>query len=82
MELAQRTNTKLDFLFNPNSIAIVGASRNSSKTGNRVVRNLILSGYKGKVFPVNKEAEEILGHKAYKSLNDINENIDLVWIRV
>jgi len=82
MELAQRTNTKLDSLFNPNSIAVVGASRNSSKTGNKVVRNLILSGYKGKVFPVNKEAEEILGHKAYKSLNDINENIDLVWIRV
>jgi len=82
MELAQRTNTKLDSLFNPNSIAIVGASRNSTKTGNKVVRNLILSGYKGKVFPVNKEAEEILGHKAYKKVSDINENIDLVWIRV
>lgn len=82
MELAQRTNTKLDSLFNPNSIAVVGASRNSSKVGNKVVRNLILSGYKGKVFPVNKEADEILGHKAYKKISDINENIDLVWIRV
>ena len=82
MELAQRTNTKLDSLFNPKSIAVVGASRNSSKTGNKVVRNLILSGYKGKVFPVNKEAEEILGHKAYKKVSDINEDIDLVWIRV
>lgn len=82
MELAQRTNTKLDSLFNPNSIAVVGASRNTTKTGNKVVRNLILSGYKGKVFPVNKEAEEILGHKAYKKVSDINENVDLVWIRV
>jgi acyl-CoA synthetase (NDP forming) len=82
MELAQRTNTKLDSLFNPRSLAIVGASRNASKVGNKVVRNLILSGYKGKVFPVNKEAEEILGHKAYKKISDINVEIDLVWIRV
>ncbi|MEI6462350.1 MAG: CoA-binding protein [bacterium] len=72
----------LKYLFNPSSIAIVGASRNAEKVGNKVLRNLLLGGFKGEVYPINPNAEEIYNLKCYKSLSLIPKDIDLVWIRV
>jgi len=69
------------FLF-PESVAIVGASRNPWRINYHLVANLVNLGYQGKIFPVNPEAKEILGLPAYHSLKNINEPIDLAVIAV
>ncbi len=73
---------KLDRIFNPRSVAVVGASRHPGKIGNQVLKNLIDGGFKGKIYPVNPKAEEILGLKCYPSVKDIEDDIDLVVIVV
>ena len=69
-------------LFNPESVAVVGASRNPSKIGHSILRNIINSGYKGRIYPVNPNATEILDLKVYPSLQDIPDNIDTVVVVV
>lgn len=66
--------------FYPASIAIVGASRNSLKVGNRILNNLIESNYQGKIYPINPNAEDILGVKAYPTIGDVPGDIDLVMM--
>jgi acetyl coenzyme A synthetase (ADP forming)-like protein len=68
----------LENFFNPQSIAIVGASEELGKIGNVIARNLLELGYAGKVFLVNPKHENILGQKCYPSVLEIAENIDLV----
>lgn len=68
--------------FNPKSVAIIGASQNTSSVNHHLVNNLINIGYKGKIFPVNPNAESIFGIKAYNNVNEIQENIDLVVISI
>ncbi|MCX6000949.1 MAG: acetate--CoA ligase family protein, partial [Chloroflexi bacterium] len=70
----------IKFLFQPESIAIVGASSNKGKLGHTVISNLISGGYKGKVFPVNPAGGEILGLPVFKDVNAIPAGIDLVVI--
>lgn len=69
-------------LFEPESIAVVGAAREESKVGHAVVKNLVDSGFKGRLFPVNPKASEILGIRCYPSLTAIPETVDLVIIVV
>ena len=71
----------LEDMFNPSSIAIVGASNNREKIGNILVRN-IKSSYKGNLYPINLKESEIEGLKAYKSLKEIGSKVDLVIISV
>jgi len=70
----------LDFIFNPSSIAVIGASEDEKKIGHIVFRNLVEKGFKGKVFPVNPKRKEILGIKCYSSVKEIPENVDLAII--
>lgn len=70
----------LDELFSPESIAIIGASRDESKIGNVILRNLIASGYTGKIYPVNPSSAEILNVKCYPSVTGINEPISVAII--
>ncbi len=70
----------IDTLFNPRSIAVVGASATKGKLGNSVVVNLIDSGYPGKIYPVNPKGGEILGLKTYRSLTEINSDVDVAVI--
>lgn len=72
----------LDYIFRPRSVAIVGASRNPEKIGHVVLKNLINSGFKGKIYPINIHGGDILGYKTYKSLSDVNDDIDLVVVVV
>ncbi|AEH22735.1 acetyl coenzyme A synthetase (ADP forming), alpha domain protein [Thermodesulfobacterium geofontis OPF15] len=70
----------LDFIFKPNSIAVIGASEDEKKIGHVVFRNLVKQGFEGKVYPVNPKREEILGIKCYPSVKDLPEKIDLAII--
>jgi acetyl coenzyme A synthetase (ADP forming)-like protein len=64
-------------IMRPDSVAVIGASSEEGKIGNSVMKNLINGGYQGKIYPVNPSADEILGHKAYKSVKDIPGEIDV-----
>lgn len=68
----------LEDLFQPDKIAVVGASRHKGKTGHEIFDNLI-HGFEGEVYPVNPEAKEIEGKKAY---DEIPEDTDLAVIAV
>ncbi|MEW6026066.1 MAG: acetate--CoA ligase family protein [Planctomycetota bacterium] len=69
-------------LFQPSSIAVIGASREPGKLGYATLKNIVTSGYKGKVYPVNKNATEILGLKCYPDIRDIPDDIDLIIFSV
>jgi acetyl coenzyme A synthetase (ADP forming)-like protein len=67
----------ISFFFNPKSIAVVGASGTPGKVGYNVLKNIIESKYSGELYPINPKANEIQGYKAYKSVLDVPEEIDI-----
>ncbi len=71
---------ELDSLFKPKSIAIIGASSKELSIGNVIIKNLIHFGFTGKIFPINPKEPEIRGIKAYPSILDVEESIDLAHI--
>ncbi len=68
--------------FKAKTIAIVGVSRDPNKVGHVILRNFVDGGYQGRIFAVNPNADTIINYKAYKSLLDIGEKIDLAIIAV
>ncbi|MEM3949006.1 MAG: CoA-binding protein, partial [Zestosphaera sp.] len=64
----------LDFFFFPESVAVVGASRTPGKVGYELLRNL-LEFYKGRIYPVNPAATEVLGLKSYPSVRAIPDKV-------
>jgi len=68
----------LDSLFRPKSVAIIGASTKDLSIGNRVIKNLVDFEFKGPVYPINPKADEVRGIKAYKSIMDCPDGIDVV----
>lgn len=70
----------LKYVFEPKSIAIIGASRTPSKIGHVLVKNCLDGGFGGKVYPVNPKAKKILGLKCYKSVKEIPGKLDLAVI--
>ncbi|HYZ59329.1 MAG TPA: acetate--CoA ligase family protein [Nitrososphaeraceae archaeon] len=83
MSKAEPDSSYMDLFFNAKSVALIGASPEAGKIGNSVLQSLAKHDYKGKVFPVNaKGYQEIMGIKAYKNLDEINEQIDVVVVTV
>ena len=72
----------LQYALNPKSIAVVGASRYSTKVGYKVVDGLKLWGYKGEIYPVNPRADKVNGLKAYPTVKDIPKEVDLAVLAV
>ncbi len=70
----------LEKLFNPKSVAIIGASDVEGSVGNAIVKNLTQRGYAGKVYFVNNRKPEILGVKTYAKVSQIGQPIDLAII--
>jgi acetyltransferase len=70
----------LSEIFQSRSVAVVGASEDPSKAGHQVVRSLLDAGYKGKIYPVNRNETEILGLPCYSSVAEIRDALDLVVI--
>lgn len=70
----------LKALFEPDTIAVLGATPEPGTAGHTVTANLLASGYKGKIFPVNPEGEEVLGLAACKEVSDIPRFTDLAII--
>ncbi len=68
---------KMEKIFSPRSVAFIGASNNMFKWGGIVFINILLGGFKGKLYPVNPKEDKIHGLKAYPSVTDIPDEIDL-----
>jgi acetyl coenzyme A synthetase (ADP forming)-like protein len=64
-------------LFEPKSVAVVGASRHPGKIGFELFNNLIAAGFRGKVYPVNPATSRIRGRRCYPSVDDIPGPVDL-----
>ncbi|HOA83338.1 MAG TPA: acetate--CoA ligase family protein [Thermodesulfovibrio thiophilus] len=69
----------IDFIFNPSSIAVIGASAEEKKVGYAILKNLI-NGYKGKIYPVNPGRAEIFSLPCYPSVSAISDKVDLAII--
>jgi acetyltransferase len=72
----------IKYLFEPRSIAVIGASHIKGKIGHTIFSNILSGGYKGKVYPVNPKGGDIMGNPVYQSILDISQDIDLVTVTV
>lgn len=72
--------TGLDVIFSPKTVAVVGATERAGSVGRTIFWNLISSPFGGTVYPVNPTRTSILGVRAYPSLKDVPDKIDLVVI--
>lgn len=70
----------LEELFRPSALAVIGASEKSGKVGRVVLENILNSGYKGKVFPVNPSYKEVFSLPCYPSVSDLPESPELAVI--
>ena len=73
---------KLGELFYPKSIAFIGVSSKFGKWGHNLLTNTISGGFKGKIYLVNPNAQKIAGYQVYKSIKDIEDNIDLAVVTI
>jgi acetyltransferase len=67
---------ELEAVFNPKSVAIIGASRREGSIGWQVTKNMIVGGFEGPIYPINPGATEILGLKSYPSIADVPGPVD------
>ncbi|MCC7554011.1 MAG: acetate--CoA ligase family protein [Methanobacteriaceae archaeon] len=72
----------LEKMFKPDSVAVIGASNQKGKVGYLVIDNMVSDGYKGTIYPINPKSDEIQGIKAYKSIKDVPEKVDLVVMSI
>jgi acetyl coenzyme A synthetase (ADP forming)-like protein len=68
---------QMNRIMKPQAVAVIGASAESGKIGNSVMKNLINGGYQGEIYPIHPKAEEIMGKKVYKSVKDVPGDIDI-----
>jgi len=70
----------LEAILNPDTVAIVGASRNPGKLGYHVMKSLTKGGFKGEIFPINPRETELFGFGAYPSVLEVAQKIDLAIV--
>ena len=81
----------LDYIFNPSSVAVIGASRDPDSVGQSILKNLVngcvfqneyCKPFPGRIYPINPFADEIIGVKCYKSLKHVEDEVDLAVVCV
>ncbi|OJW49780.1 MAG: GNAT family N-acetyltransferase [Candidatus Accumulibacter sp. 66-26] len=70
----------LTSLFEPKSVAVIGASDRENSVGNILFKNILDSGYKGRLYPINPKHETVQGVEAYKSIEEIGARVELAVI--
>jgi acetyltransferase len=78
--MRQQKNQPLDVFFSPKNVAVIGATENLNSVGRTVLWNLVTSPFGGTVYPVNPKRPSVLGVKAYKSVSEIPEAVDLAVV--
>lgn len=72
----------LDALFKPKAVAVIGASQKEFNMGNKIIMNLVEFGFKGHIYPINPNADQVRGVKAYKSILDVPTDVDVVHLPI
>jgi acetyltransferase len=67
-------------LFEPKSVAVIGASDRENSVGNVIFKNILSSGYKGRLYAINPKHETIQGQQAYKSIEEIGARVEMAVI--
>lgn len=70
----------LKALFEPASVAVIGASESPDKLGHEILKNLANGGFPGKLYPINPKSEHILGRECFRNVKDISEPVDLAVV--
>ncbi len=78
----KKSGPDIRYLFEPRSVAVIGASRKRQKIGFKIVENILFSKYPGKVYPVNPSGGEILGLPICPSLDDIDGPVDMAVLAI
>src|ERR1044071_9029036 len=76
----KHNGNQLDVFFTPKTVAVIGATENPGSVGRTLMWNLVTSPFGGTVYPVNPKRPSILGVKAYRSVTEIPEEVDLAVI--
>ncbi|MBW2430069.1 MAG: acetate--CoA ligase family protein [Deltaproteobacteria bacterium] len=71
---------ELDAIFAPQSVAVIGASTSAGKVGHDIFANILRGGYTGTLYPVNPNAKSILCVRAYPSVKEIPDQVDLAML--
>jgi acetyltransferase len=79
-KLRRQGHQPLDVFFSPKTVAVVGATEAANTVGRTLLWNLVTSPFGGTVYPVNPKRPSVLGVKAYKSVSDLPEQVDLAVI--
>ena len=79
-KLSRKRKQPLDVFFSPKTVAVIGATENPGSVGRTVLWNLVTSPFGGTVYPVNPKRPSVLGVKAYPSISDIPEAVELAVI--
>jgi acetyltransferase len=79
-DILDNAHPSLDYIFAPKSVALVGATEKPGSVGRTVLSNLSSSPFNGTIYPVNPKRSNVLGFRAYPTLRDIPEQIDLAVI--
>ncbi|NKE70008.1 bifunctional acetate--CoA ligase family protein/GNAT family N-acetyltransferase [Candidatus Manganitrophus noduliformans] len=79
-DIFRRRHHPLDVFFSPRTVALIGATESEGSVGRTILRNLIGNPFGGVVFPINPKRSSVLGIKAYPSIAQVPERIDLAVI--
>ena len=71
---------KLDAIFSPQSVAVIGASTTPGKVGHDIFANILKGGYRGVLYPVNPGARSVLSVRAYPTITEVPDDVDLAMI--
>jgi len=74
------TSTGMRYFMEPRSVAIIGISRKTGPGAYNLMENMLGYGYRGDIYPINPQAAEILGHRAYSTIGQVGRAVDLAII--
>ena len=76
----QRVKPDIKYLFEPRSVAVIGASGSPTKIGYKIIENMLTDGYRGTIYPINPKGGEVLGVPILRSLDEVDGPVDLATI--
>lgn len=74
--------SNIRYLFEPGSVAVIGATNDPGKIGHSLIRNIVTGGFAGRIYPVNPQGGEIQGLRAYRDIAEVEDEIDVACISI
>jgi acyl-CoA synthetase (NDP forming) len=80
--MTEHTAPDLKYLFEPRSVAIVGASKDEFKSGGMFIKRMLQDKYAGQIYPINRKESEIMGLKCYATVSEVAGEVDVAILAV